>query len=279
MPTNEPLKEPNQDTAKSQEKTKRERSTIAFPYSDLDDAVGVAKGVHAAGGPSCQLDQLAARLQQLATSSPFQLRLNTARIFGLVMYSQGTVTLTPLGTRICDPQQEKGARAVSFLNVPLYKAVYEQFRGATLPPPSGLDTTMGNLGVAAKQKETARRVFQRSAMQGGFLESGQDRLVYPSMKGSSEPPPPANGENQPDKTDGKKCTHGGDGGNGTRHPLIEGLIKALPASGEDWPLESRKKWLQAAAMNFAFVYADSKRESTEDQDSLKVSIEHEGSAK
>lgn len=265
-----------------QEEAKRERvhSSIVFPYSDLDDAVGVAKSVYTIGGSSCQADQLAARLGLSVSASMFQLRLNTARIFGLIVYSQGTVTLTSLGTRVCDRQQEAAAKAESFLNVPLYKAVYEQFKGATLPPPGGLDTTIGNMGVSPKQKEKARRVFQRSAQQAGFFAFGQDRLVYPS-KGGGEPVPPANGETPPEKIDGKKDAHrgGGDGGNGTRHPLIDGLIKALPDGGADWPLESRKKWLQAAAMNFAFVYTDSKRDSTEDQESLKVSIERESSAK
>jgi hypothetical protein len=172
--------------------------------------------------------------------------------------------------------QEKAARAESFLNVPLYKAVYEQFKGATLPPPSGLDTTMGNLGVAPKQKEKARRVFQRAATQAGFFAFGQDRLVYPSIKGSGEPMPLTSGENGTDtKERRQKGGDGGDGGDEGRRPLIEGLIKALPAGGADWPLEARKKWLQAAAMNFDFVYAD----STGDQGFLKVSLERESSAK
>lgn len=274
MATNESLKEAP-SASQAQDKAKRERSTILFPYLDLDDAVGVAKGVHVIGGSSCQADQLAAQVQQPASNSAFQLRLNTARIFGLVMYSQGTITLTPLGTRICDPQQERSARAESFLNVPLYKALYDKFKGAALPPLSGLDATVGNLGVAAKQKETARRVFQRSATQAGFFEFGQDRLVYPSLKGTGEATPSVNRENQQEVDGKKKNPNGGDGGGGTHHPLIEGLIKALPKGGADWPLESRKKWLQAAAMNFDFVYSD----STGDQGSLKVSIERESSAK
>ena len=276
MATSESLKAVP-EASQAQDKAKRERSTIVFPYLDLDDAVNVAKGVHIVGGSSCQIDQLAAQLQQPAASSTFQIRLNTARIFGLIMYSQGTVTLTPLGTRICDSQQEKGARAESFLNVPLYKAVYEQFKGAALPPPGGLDATMGSLGVAAKQKETARRVFQRSATQAGFFEFGQDRLVYPSIKGGgSESTAFVNRDTRQD-ADAKKnhANGGGGGGSGTRHPLIEGLIKALPEGGADWPLESRRKWLQAAAMNFDFVYQD----STGDQGSLKVSLERESSAK
>src|ERR1017187_1609236 len=214
------VKDIKEDVGQPPDKNKRERSTIVFPYNDLEDAIGLVKGVHTIGGSSCQADQLAAHLKHPADGSTFQVRLNTARIFGLVMYSQGTVNLTPLGVRICDPQQERSARAESFLTVPLYKQVYEQFKGGVLPPASGLDATMGSLGVAAKQKENARRAFQRSATQAGFFEFAQDRLVYPAMKGGSEPLP-GNGESHPD-TDGKK-KNGDDGGNGTRHPLIEGL--------------------------------------------------------
>ena len=45
MATNESLKEAP-SAPQAQDKAKRERSTILFPYLDLDDAVGVAKGVH-----------------------------------------------------------------------------------------------------------------------------------------------------------------------------------------------------------------------------------------
>src|SRR5215469_15262940 len=82
--------------------SKREQSTISFPYHDLDDAIGVAKGVHTVGGTSCENGQLAAQLQTTVTSGGFRLRLLAAKLFGLVIYSQGRVTLTRLGERICD---------------------------------------------------------------------------------------------------------------------------------------------------------------------------------
>ena len=122
------------EDAKSQEEGKRERSTILFPYLPLDDAVAIAKGVHAVAGSSCQMDQLAGQLKQSPASSMFKLRVSTARIFGLVTYSQGTVSLTALGTRICDQQQEQAAKADAFLTVPLYKQIYEQFKGGRSPP-------------------------------------------------------------------------------------------------------------------------------------------------
>src|ERR1039458_7972565 len=97
-----------------------------------------AKGVHTLGGSRCDIDQLAAQLGHTVTSGSFQQRLNTARIFGLLTNSKGMVNLTTLGMQIVDPQHQKAARVESFLNVPLYKKVYDQFKGASLPPPSGL---------------------------------------------------------------------------------------------------------------------------------------------
>src|SRR5690242_19735093 len=96
-----------EETADS--KRERERSTIEFPYLGLDVAVEMAKGVHEVGGSSCQWDQLAAKFDQAATGGGFRQRVMTAKTFGLLTYSQGTVTLTKLGTQICDPDQEAAA--------------------------------------------------------------------------------------------------------------------------------------------------------------------------
>ncbi len=248
---------------------KRERSTIEFPYLDLDMAVEIAKGVYAVGGSSCQWDQLAAHLKQTANGGGFRLRVMTAKTFGLVTYGQQTVTLTNLGRQVCDPQQEVAAKAEAFLSVPLYYAIHEKFKGGTLPPTDGLETEMASLGVSPKQKGKARQVFQRSATQAGFFAFGPNRLVRPAIKGSATQAVTYKGE--PENPEKKKDKDADE----SKHPLIEGLIKALPASGADWSLESRKKWLQAAAMNFDYVYKD----STQDQGSLKVSIERESSAK
>ena len=256
--------QPGQDTD-----GKRDRSTIEFPYGNLDDAVEIAKGVNQVGGSSCEWDQLAAKFNQVSTGGGCRLRLLTAKVFGLVRYSQGKVTLTPLGSKLCDPKQEKAAKAEAFLAVPLYRAVYDKFKGGSLPPLTGLEAEMVTLGVAKKQTGKARQVFQRSAMQAGFFWSGQDRLVMP-----------ATGNGGHTQIDGhvpeekKKHKHddgdGGDDGGNMRHPLIEGLIKTLkklPPEDQQWPIEARKKWLQTAANIFDLVY------SGEDSSSLKIEIQ------
>src|ERR1035437_1488873 len=97
---------------------KRERSTIEFPYLDLDAAVEVAQGVHQVAGSSCGWDQLAAQMGQTAKGGGFRLRVMTAKTFGFVTYGQGTVTLTDLGQRLNDPQQEKVAATYGFTPSP-----------------------------------------------------------------------------------------------------------------------------------------------------------------
>lgn len=267
MTTNESLKG-EQGTPQPQDaKATRERSTIVFPYQDLGDAIAVAKGVQAAGGTSCGLDALAAGLGHTnTTSGTFQLRLNTARIFGLLTSSKGTVTLTPLGAQIVDPRQEKAAKVESFLYVPLYKKIYEQFKGTSLPPASGLEATIGSLGVAPKQKDTARRTLQRSAELAGFFAYGKDRLVAPAVKGVLDAT--SNTEEDAGHREEKPSGNGNDG-DGPRQPPIQWLIELLPDIGAEWAVEDRRKWLLAAASNFDVAYknsADSKGSS------IKVSI-------
>src|SRR5262249_50206682 len=147
----------------------RDRSLIVFPYGDLEGAVEIARGVNGCGGNVCDWDQLAAHFGQVGSGGGFRNRVATAKIFGLVNYSQGKVTLLPLGASIIDPQQEARARAEAFLTVPLYKSLFDSFRGRPLPPISGLEAEMVRLGVAEKQKDKARQVFQRSANQAGFF--------------------------------------------------------------------------------------------------------------
>jgi hypothetical protein len=238
---------------------KRERSTIGFPYLDLDDSIEIAKGVHDLTGANCQWDQLAAKLDQSATGGAFRQRVMTAKMFGFVTYSQGTITLTPLGSRLCDPQQEASAKSEAFLNVPLYKAVYEQFRSVTLPPVSALENAMVSMGVAQKQKDKARQVFQRSATQAGFFALGPNRLVLPAIRNSAAAPAVTPIE-EPEKTE-KKKPKDADEDDEEMHPFIKGLLRKLPPPDSEWPNDKRAKWLQAAINIFDLMYTESEDDS------------------
>lgn len=244
---------------------KRDRSTIEFPYLDMDAAVEIAQAVHQVGGSSCAWDQLAAHLNQAATGGGFRMRVMTAKTFGLVTYGQGAVTLTNIGRRLNDPQQEKAAKADSFLKVPLYSKIYEEYKNGTLPPPDALENEIVKMGVAPKQKGKARQAFQRSASSAGYFWSGNNRLVRPAIKGSSAAPPPKpdSDEEQPEK---KKKENDEER---RRHPLIEGLLKELPEPQTEWTTEDRKKWLEMASTIFNVIYKD----SDDSRGSLKVVVE------
>jgi len=250
---------------KPPDKAQRQVSSIDFPYTSLEDGITVAKAVQKVGGNSCRLESLAAELgHDTVKSGGFRQRLSTAHTFGLTSLSQGIVTLSDLAARILDPEQEKQARVEAFLKVPLYNSIYEQFKTGTLPPTQGLESAMVSLGVAPKQKDKARQAFQKSAKEAGFFAYGATKLVYPALGQANNTPKPK--EQDPPDPKGK---NGNGGGGDGHHPLIDGLIRALPNAGKEWAMDARRKWLQAAAINFDFVYTD----PTGETKSLKVTLE------
>ena len=175
-----------------------------------------------------------------------------ARVFRLVDYHHKKVSLTDLGARICDSAQEESAKVEAFLAVPLYKAIFEEFSGAALPPPNGLEAAISTMGVPPKQAKRARQVFHRSADQAGFFWSGNDRLVKPALgkcevaeKHKDDTRSQVEAGNE-DKTDSGKLLH----------PFVEGLIESLPKLGEPWSLSKRIQWLQAAVSFFNLIYPD-----------------------
>ncbi|MGD9894356.1 MAG: hypothetical protein AB7U18_23965, partial [Dehalococcoidia bacterium] len=171
--------EPATDVAVDADR-KRERSTIGFPYVDLDNALSVARSIHEKGGGQCELDQLAAWMgHETVSSGAFNLKIAAARLFGLIEGERQRIRLTSLGRDAIDPQKEQRARATAFLNVPLYRRIYDEHRGSLLPPDGGLEREIQQFGVAAKQADKARQTFQRSAAQAGYFAAGKTRLVMP----------------------------------------------------------------------------------------------------
>lgn len=232
---------------------KRQMSSIAFPYVDLDTVVALARAMNNVGGLALTRDQLAGALRQSATSGSFILKTSAARMFGLVEAAQNNkLQLTPIGFDIVgkDEGKERAARASAFLNVPLYKKAYEEFRGRPLPPrPLGLENAFVQFGVSAKQKDTARQIFEKSARQAGFFNVDPDRLIEP-VSGAG-----VNGERAiPDVAAPSLVAFSAGGSDRGLDPLIQGLVDRLPEPGTKWELEKRARWLQTLAANFDMVY-------------------------
>lgn len=247
------------------EKRVYERSTIEFPYNDLDDAVEVAQAVHEKGGLACTLEQLAAQLGLSATSGTFRGRVSNAGTFRLTQNSAGEVRLAELGRQIIDPSQSKKARVSAFLAVPLYAKIFENYKKTLLPPPSALERAIVGFGVSSKQAGRARQAFMRSAEQAGFFEHGKDKLVLPGNVDASGTfvDTPA--------TDHDPCRNGGGGGPPSDlnlDPLLIELLKKIPLTEEGWPASKRVRWFRTFAMNVSEIY-DAEGEPVE----LKIDLE------
>ena len=162
-------------------RAQRIASTISFPYSDIDDAISVSEGLLRAGGQPLTRDQLAAAMNQSPTSGAFNTKVATSRTFGVIETVAGKYQLTELGFEIADPSRQREAITQAFLNVDLYKRIYDEFRGKRLPPrPHGLENAFINFGVSPRQATSARQVFDRTARKVGFFPNGDDdRLVMP----------------------------------------------------------------------------------------------------
>ena len=228
----------------------RSRSTIKFPYGDLDDAIAVATAIWQNAGEECTRSQLGAYLDQKPTSGAYRLKLATGATFGLIKSAQGKVRLTDLGKEIVDPAKAPRAKVQSFYAVPLYKAIYDRFDGSTLPPIAALNRTLVGMGVSDKQVDAARQAFQRSAKQAGFFGHGSNRLVEPVIRGGKPPSPGVT----PKPKDPPPGSGGGGGGGDDLDPFIQGLLSKLPASGTSWGSDDQLKWLQTAATIFGLMY-------------------------
>lgn len=232
----------------------RGRSTVEFPYFDLDSAVEIAQAVRDLGVTSCDPASLATKLNMAPDGGGFRMRLITSKVFGLINYGRsagGQVELTDLGQTVTDPSTERRGRLDAFMSISLYRTLFERLKGQVLPPPPAIERLMETMGVAPKQKDKARQVFLRSAKQAGLFELSNDRMTPPANLGAvnAAPPPAATGAAEHQSARKR-------GGDDDRHPFIRGLIDKLPPPDSNWDLASRAKWLTTAANIFDLMYVD-----------------------
>jgi hypothetical protein len=126
--------------------------------------------------------QLAVAMDQSATGGTFRGRLGAARMFGFIETDAGKVGLTQLGLRVTDEQSASLAKAEAFLNIELYKAMFDRYQGYPLPPAAAIERQMESLGVPPKQKERARQAFSASAQHAGYI-AANGRFSKPTLTG------------------------------------------------------------------------------------------------
>lgn len=238
------------------EPNRKERSSIRFPYYDLEDSVTVARTLHDKRGGRAQATELAAELGHTAGSGTLRLRLSAASLYGVIVQEKGTVSITGLGGAVIDPQREAAARVEAFLNIPLYEKVYEEFKTGMMPEDHGLEQTMRGLGVTANQVARARQVFSRAAEQAGFFASDRRRLVRPHVPGVLDiNPPPTEDDPQPAQDSGVGVRQP-DGGP-MSDPMIVGIFQRMvPPEGQPFSAYERRRFLRALVSVLDVIYGE-----------------------
>jgi hypothetical protein len=242
-------------------KAPRIPSTIAWPYTDMTDAIAVAEGLLKGGGTALSRDQLAAAMGLAPGGGNFNTKVGTARTFGVMDAVGGKYQLTELGFNIADPARQKEAMVDAFLSVELFKKAYDEFRGKRLPPrPQGLEAAFINWGVSPKNARFARHSFDKSARMAGFFPNGdEDRLVMPFG-----PVERVAISDIPDRTKGGGLAEFETIDEPVRvarvvdepdiHPSIMGMVRELPAPKGTWTKAEQADWLQAMATMFRVIY-------------------------
>ena len=249
------------ETSTESAKTKRTRgrSTIEFPYADLDDAVSVARTIRDKGGVPLAKDQLAAAMGQPVTSGAFSAKVHASRLFGVIEFAMGKIKLTDLGFEVVegDDSRAKAAKVKAFLNVPLFAKAYGEFRNRQLPPrPLGLEQAFIGYGVLKTRGVNARWAFDRSARQAGFFDNGEDRLVHPIITWVERAEVHTHAPEVDLTTDAESDPVTKTASTAAEEFLIRGLLARMPSPSTKWSLSDRARWLRTLSMNLAMLYGD-----------------------
>lgn len=201
----------------------RERSSIRFPSYDLADSVYVAKVIHEKGGGVVTADQLAAYLDYKSTNNGAYLaRVGAAKLFGLISGQGRELRLTTLAQKILMPiyqGQEREGLVEAFLNVPLFKAVFEEHQGRELPPEFGMKNLFRlKFQIVPGRVDVAYRMLMDSADTAGFFttRAAKTHLILPPMQ--QPPAAPKAPEQNVEQEERETTETGGGGGSGGNQP-------------------------------------------------------------
>jgi hypothetical protein len=256
--------------------SERRTSGVAFPYFNLEKSVEVAKKVHEAGG-SCDRHQLAPLLGYSGVNNgSFLSRVTAAKTFGLITQLDDQIKITARGSEIVAPvSDDTKARAMveAFLNVPLFKGVYDEWKGRALPPDVGIKNMFERqYSVVPDRAGPTVKVMMDSAESAGFFKTtpGERKLVMPILKASGASDGHKARDEQPRHMDeghggnggGGGSGNGGGGGGGNNNTsqipnAILGLFEKLPAPAPGALSPKRRERLIAAlTANINHLYPD-----------------------
>jgi hypothetical protein len=231
-----------------------------FLIYDLTASLVVAKTIRESGGDSWSPEQLGAALDYKNTKGGgFVARIFAARAFGLIETVQGRYRITPRAEAILyevTPQARAQALRDAFMEVALFRSIFDRFKGTQLPVELGMNNLLRTqYQVPTDRVSTAYRVLMDSADTAGFFPKGRRTQLVEPIIGAPSIPAPEDGA-VPERSEGPKPRSGGGGGGGgiqppNIHPSLWGLIQQLPAPPH---FPRRKEWEGAWKAVLDYVY-------------------------
>lgn len=250
---------------------RRAKSGVSFPYWDLDSAVETAKTMHERAGGVCDIAQLAVLLGYSGVSNgSFRTRVSSAKMFGLIedtddrklrVSARGRRAVAPI-----TPTDGQNARVEAFLNVDLFKRVFDRYNGTTLPEQIGLKNLLEHeYRVVPDRVAPTVRILLDSAFQAGLFDAAgnRTRMVMPlgvTPPASTTPAPAHHSPAPSPPVDVPRQGSGGGGGGGDDSgidPAIVGLLRRLPPGGTPMTAKRRKALIDAFTNLVGFIYPDS----------------------
>jgi hypothetical protein len=266
---------PVPETQKNQKATgPRQKSGVSFPYYNLADSIKVASVMYAHGG-SCDRAQLATLLKYKGVNNgSFLTRVTAAKMFGLIEQEGNQLRVADRGMKIVAPvdgDDAERAKVDAFLGVELFKKVFDEYNGRTLPPDVGLKNLMEQTFSIVKDRVVPTlRIMLESAEEAGFfrIAGNRSKMVMPLAPGrpsaqmESKTPPASESTQGPPPKQGGGGGSGWDGGQNLNiHPAIVGLLQELPQPGTQLSEKKRNALTAAfkAAVDWIYPSAESEQ--------------------
>lgn len=173
-------KQESQIQPKQKARKRPVRAEFPFPIYPLSAALEIARKVETEYAGSLTEATLAIALAASAKSSGFQLKVLTAKQFGLLIKQGDNLMTTKLAKSIFKPisdDERSAALAEAFHNIPLFGAVSNKYQGSPLPPDEALRNVLEReFKVTRERVVSAHSMLINSAKTAEVLQESQGNV-------------------------------------------------------------------------------------------------------
>lgn len=193
----------SQSLSKRKGRKRPVRAEFHFPIYPLSTALDIAERVEKEGAGSLSETTLAMSLGVSVKGSGFQLKVLTAKQFGLLLKQGGNLVTTQIAKSIFKPisdEERLVALVQAFHNIPLFKAVSDKYEGSPLPSDEALRNVLEReFKVTHERVSSAQSMLINSAKTAEVLQEsrGKTYLVRGPAKAIITGTPKEEGEGKP----------------------------------------------------------------------------------